>query len=302
MPVGSGFRGQTAALVVGGVVYSPLLGALGIVIGNPFLIPTVIGSAILFRLGLGLERNMKSRSIRIALVLLALALACPGVLFALYYTHLFDGAAWFYNLRTVRFTELLACGMGLAAGMLHGWWQPESFGEKVIVPSGLLVFVLVPFIKPILDPLDMNQLKDRFQGEVCLQSTFSTCGPASAVTLLRSFGDDVTEKELATESLTSRGGTEIWYLARALRRRGIGTQVVIEPRGDAAVPNPAIAGVLLPGHAGHFVAVLSNDGTQVTIADPLKGKLVLSKKELSQSYHFTGFYMVLERDASRKQQ
>jgi predicted double-glycine peptidase len=272
-----------------------------VVHANLLVVPAVIGSAMFFWLGLILERNMKSRSVRIALVLLALALACPGLLFALYYTHLFDGAAWFYNLRTARFTELLACGMGLAAGMLHGWWQPESFGESVTVPSGLLVFVLVPFIKPILDPLDMNQLKDRFQGEVCLQSTFSTCGPASAVTLLRSFGDDVTEKELATESLTSRGGTEIWYLARALRRRGMATKIVIQSPEDSAIPSPAIAGVLLPGHAGHFIAVLNNDGTQVTIADPLKGKLVLSKIELAHSYYFTGFFLVLERDANGKQ-
>jgi hypothetical protein len=273
-----------------------------VVHANFLVVPTVIGSAMFFWLGLTLERNMKLRSVRIALVLLALALACPGVLFALYYTHLFDGASWFYNLRTVRFTELLACGMGLAAGMLHGWWQPESFGEKVIMPSALLVFLLVPFVKPILDPLDLSQLKDRFQGEACLQSTFSTCGPASAVTLLRSFGEYVSEKELARESLTSRGGTEIWYLARALRRRGIGTKVVIERPGDPAMPSPAIAGVLLPGHAGHFIAVLNNDGTEVTIADPLKGKLVLSEREVSNYYHFTGFFLVLERDANGKQQ
>jgi hypothetical protein len=232
--------------------------------------------------------------VRISLLVCSLVLAFPG-LFALYYTHLFDNQSWFYDLRTIRYTELLGCGLGVAAGMLYGWWQPESFGEKVVVPSALLVFVLVPFVKPLLDPLDVRQLKDRSKGEVCLQSTFSTCGPASAVTLLRSFGNDVSERQLATESFTSRGGTEIWYLARALRRRGIGTTVVIRSPGDVILPSPAIAGVLLPGHAGHFIAVLSSDEQQVTLADPLKGKLTLTRKELSSYYQFTGFFLVLNR-------
>ncbi len=266
---------------------------------NPLLIPTAVGSAVSFWLGQTLWRSVKSRPAMISLVLLALMLACPGLLFALYYTHLFDGASWFYNLRTIRYTELLACGMGFAAGMLDAWWQPESFGEKAIVPSALAVLVFVPFVKPLLNPLDLGQLKDRFQGDVCLQSTFSTCGPASAVTLLRSFGDEVSERELARESFTSRGGTEIWYLARALRRRGIATNVAIRMPGDSTIPSPAIAGVILPGHAGHFIAVLTSDGTQVTIADPLKGKLVLSKKELSNYYQFTGFFLVLHRSAGR---
>lgn len=81
---------------------------------------------------------------------------------------------------------------------------------------------------------------------------------------------------------------------------GSETKVVIAPPGDSEMPSPAIAGVLLPGHAGHFIAVLNNDGTQMTIADPLKGKLVLSKKELSHYYHFTGFFLILERDATGK--
>jgi hypothetical protein len=305
VPIESDLRGSAPTIrrFHGGVIYFRLLRGKGRVIhANPLVIPIIIGSAIFFWLGLTLERSVKSRPVRISLLLLALVLACPGLLFALYYTHLFDGASWFYTLRTVRYTELLACGMGIATGMLHGWWQPESFGEKAIVPSALLVFVLVPFVKPLLDPLDLSRLQDRSQGEVCLQSTLSTCGPASAVTVLRSFGVDVSEKELARESLTSRGGTEIWYLARALRRRGIATKVVIGPAGDTAMPSSAIAGVLLPGHAGHFIAILNDDGAQVTIADPLKGKLVLSKTELSHYYHFTGFFLVLERDANAKQQ
>jgi len=187
------------------------------------------------------------------------------------------------------------CGLGFIAGLVHSWWQPESFGEKAVVPSVLLVLVLIPFVKPLLDPLDLSQLKDRMDGEVCLQSTFSTCGPASAATILRAFGEEATERQLASECLTSRGGTEVWYIARALQRRGFDPKVVIQSGDSENWPSPAIAGVVLRGGAGHFIAVMNSAGDLVTIADPLKGKFVFTRAELRNRYHFTGFFLVVRR-------
>lgn len=233
---------------------------------------------------------------RLGLLVCGVMVACPGLLYVLYYLHVFDSAAWLYNLRTVRYTELLASGMGLLAGIVQAWWEPESIGERAAAPCVLFVLVLIPFVKPLLDPLDLGQLKDHCEGDVCLQSTFSTCGPASAATLLMTFGDDASERELARESFTSRGGTEIWYLARALQRRGIGTRVVIErAQPELMLPSPAIAGVLLPGHAGHFIALLANDGKQVIFVDPMKGKATLSIEELKGKYQFTGFFLFLSQ-------
>ena len=260
---------------------------------NPLLLPTLIGSAAFFWLGLVLEEEFHSRRGGAVVWVSAVVLACPGLLYVLYYAHMFDDAAWFYNLRTVAYTELLACGLGLAAGVLQSWWEPENFGEKIVAPAVLFVLVLVPFVKPLLDPIDMGQLKDRYEGEVYLQSTFSTCGPASAATLLRSFGKIASEKELAQDSFTSRGGTEIWYLARAFRKRGVRTSVVIRAGADLAIPSPAIAGVVLPGNAGHFIAILNSDQQRITIADPLKGKLVVASSDLPHYYRFTGFFLVL---------
>lgn len=256
------------------------------------LVPTIIGSAIMFWIGSSLEKDLRLSPLRVGVRGLSAVFALPGLLFAIYYIHLFDGAAWLYNLRTIRFTELLICGLGFAAGVLQSWWQPETFGERLAVPGVLAVLLLVPFVKPLLDPLDLNQLEDRCPDNICMQSTFSTCGPASAATLLRTFGNVVTEKELARESLTSRGGTEIWYLSRALRSRGIQTTVVIQSRIGNRLPHPSIAGVLLPGHAGHFVAVLDSNEAETTIADPLKGKIVLSRADLANRYDFTGFFLV----------
>lgn len=265
------------------------------------LVPTIVAAAVLFWVALTLERKAQSRSVRMCLWGLAVVLALPGLLFALYYVHLFDNAAWFYNLRTVRYTELLGCGLGLAAGILHSWWQPESFGEKIAAPAALAALVMVPFVKPLLDPLDLSRLQDRCPDNICMQSTFSTCGPASAATLLRAFGKLASEEDLAKESFTSRGGTEVWYLSRSLRRRGVKTTVVVRPQWNSSLPSPAIAGVLLPGGAGHFIAVLESSDYQVEIADPLRGKVVIPSDKLSDAYRFTGFFLVLNPSGASKQ-
>jgi len=126
-----------------------------------------------------------------------------------------------------------------------------------------------------------------------MQSTFSTCGPSSAATILKAFGQTASEKELASECLTSRGGTEIWYIARAFRRRGFRTQVQVQTAASMSPVSPAIAGVVLPGGAGHFIAILSQTPTEITIADPMKGKLIVKRAELNNYYHFTGFFLII---------
>ena len=150
---------------------------------NPMLIPAILGTAALFWAGMTAERKLQTNASRWLLWVGGAILAIPGLLFVLYYAHVFDNAAWFYSLRTVSYIELTACGLGLIAGMVQSWWQPEGLSEKSVVPAALLVLIAIPFVKPLLDPLDEKQLKERYDGDVCLQSTFSTCGPASAVTL-----------------------------------------------------------------------------------------------------------------------
>jgi len=260
---------------------------------NPLAVPTILCSAAFFWLGLVLEQKTNSPVVRRWLFFSGLVLAAPACVFVLYYAHLFDSAAWFYNLRTLRFTELSICGLGFIAGILHSWFQPEGWGEKLIAPVALLVLVFVPFMKPILVPLDLERLQNDCPGEVCMQSTLSTCGPSSAATILKSFGESASEKQLATECFTYRGGTESWYLARAFRRRGFDAHVVVQSADSTSLPAPAIAGVVLGGGAGHFIAILQETPDEVIIGNPMKGKLVIKKTELKNYYRFTGFFLVV---------
>ncbi len=207
---------------------------------------------------------------------------------------MFDNAAWFYSFRVLPLTEFLPGGIGLLAGVLHPWFEPETLGQRLLVPGALLVLVVIPFVKPLLDPIELSRLRERCDGEVCMQSTFSTCGPSSAATLLKAFGQTASEKQLAGECLTSRGGTEIWYIARAFQRRGFRQRVLIQQPESLSLPSPAIAGVVLRGGAGHFIAIMSQTADEVTIGDPMKGKLVVKLADLKNYYHFTGFFLVIE--------
>jgi hypothetical protein len=267
--------------------------------GNPLAIVTLLLSAIFFIIGATMQRTagVQSGIQRFFLGLTAIVFAIPGCLLVLFYTHLFDDAVWFYQFRAFPYTELTASGLGLAAGVVYSWFQPTSLGERIAIPAILLVLVSVPHLKPVLEPIDTSLLKFTCESGVCLQSSPSTCGPASAATILRQYGFDVAERELAVEALTSRGGTENWYLARAIRRRGLLADFVIQPRNHISPPPSSIAGVLLPSGEGHLIAVMSETATDIAIADPLIGKLVIPKAELERRYHFTGFFLIIHPPA-----
>src|SRR5579863_1350408 len=127
---------------------------------NASALPTILCSAFLFYLGSFLGKHAVSRVNRGWLLLAGVVLALPGLLFVLYYAHLFDNAALFYSFRALPFTELLGGGIGLLAGTLNSWFDPETLGEKLVAPATLLLLVLIPFVKPLLDPIDLSHLRD----------------------------------------------------------------------------------------------------------------------------------------------
>jgi hypothetical protein len=262
---------------------------------NLAAMPALLLTALLFWAGTSSRRRLISPAARWFLLIAALMIALPGSLMVLYYTHLLDNAKWFYDFRTLRYSEISICGLGFVTGFLYSWAEPESFGEKLVWLVGLFVVVCIPFIKPILDPIALDKLQDHCPDRVCRQTTFSTCGPASSASLLLALGQQASEKEIARDSLTSKGGTEIWYLARAFRRRGFKTHFALQPSNQISPPSHSIAGVLLRGGQGHFIAILSNNGDSVDIVDPMKGRFTVSTGALNGLYHFTGFFMTVDR-------
>jgi len=258
---------------------------------NPLFFPVVALAALLFVVGYrtGMRPAGANALVHGAAVLCAL----PALLFAAYYLHLFDDAVWFYRFRSLPWSELSASGAGALAGLLYSWGMRKRLGLRVVIPALLLLGLFVPYVKPLVAPLDSSLLAGRCLGGVCLQSTPSTCGPSSVASILRLFDIEETEKTLALEAYTTAGGTENWYLARALRRRGFPVEYLVADRPVAKLPHPAVAGVVLPGGAGHFISVLGETEHAYIIGDPMVGRLDIPKSRLARAYDFTGFFMIV---------
>jgi hypothetical protein len=235
------------------------------------------------------------RSRRVALRWLFLGgfsvLAIPSLWFCAYYLHVFPEYEWFYLLRSWPGSEFLVVFLGGAGGALAAL-LPRVL---LVLPLSALVFVgLVPYMKPLAGPMPAGAFSDRSQGDICLQSTPSTCGPASVTTILRKLGVSATEEETARAAFTYQGGTEAWYLARYIRSRGLAPQFAFRRTFSPSVGLPSVVGVRVGG-LGHFIAVLHLRDGVVTFADPMRGEEHLPLAEFLRRYEFTGFHLVVQR-------
>ena len=237
--------------------------------------------------------NLRARGIRLRLALLALfALgAIPSVLFAVYYLHVLPEWAWFYTLRSWRGTEFLVVFLGLATGALASLLPRFLLGLPLSV---LLALAMVPYVKPFMGSLPDSEFREKWEGDVCLQSTSSTCGPASVSTILRHLGANPSERAAARAAYTYIGGTEAWYLARYVRSMGFVPRFDFRETFTPEAGLPAMVGVRLGG-VGHFIAVLDATDGQVVYADPLVGERHLPLSEFQCHYTFTGFHMVIRQ-------
>lgn len=246
------------------------------------------GTAVCFEAGRRLPLARWTPGARALAWTLAFVLSLPALAMAGHYLHLFDGQAWFCRWRAEGWSPWSAAGAGLPAGMVAARGRAQL---RVALTVLLALVVWAPYVKPVLMPLDGSALRERWRSGVCLQSTPSTCGPASAATLLAAAGYPASEADLARACFTSQTGTEAWYLVSALRARGQRVEIVA---GDAKahIPAPAIAGVRRVA-SGHFIAILGRTaGGAIITADPVFGRAVhADAAALRRKFDLTGFYL-----------
>ena len=263
---------------------------------NWMFIPTLVVAFSLYVIGASIWNHPSSRVAKAALLLISLVLSTPALLFVLYYLHLFDNATWFYQFRSLPLSELSAGGIGLFAGLA----SPLILnGKRITRPFYLSMLALViigPYIKPIIAPLPSSRFHDRWTEGVCLQSTPSSCGAASAATLLRKSGINMREVEIARSCFTYLGGTENWYIARLFRSQGYDVRFIISHDPSVPIPIPSIAGVKVGG-LGHFIPVIEETSTTYVTGDPLVGRQEWPKDKLRQNFTFTGFFMEIHKEA-----
>jgi len=218
-------------------------------------------------------------------------LAVPAMLFGAYYLHVLPERAWFYEFRSWTGTEFLVIFLGCAAGAAAAL-LPRMI--LVLPLFALLALGALPYIKPVLGPLDDESFRNRRQGDYCLQSTSATCGPATVCNVLQQLGVKATEYEIARASFTYVGGTEAWYLARFIRDKGLTRRFDFRETFTPSVGLPAVVGVRVAG-LGHFIAVLKMEGDEVTFVDPAWGVGKMPLLNFMERFEFTGFHLVVGR-------
>ncbi len=238
-------------------------------------------------------RAVKTRpaKTRFLFLMLALAAAIPGASFAAYYAHVLPEPAWYYELRSIAGTELFVVFLGVSGGLL-ATFLPRVL--RILPLLGVAVLSTAPIIKPFIGPISADTFKDLWDGEVCLQSTPSTCGAASTATILRYLGAEATELGVAEEAHSYSGGTEAWYLARTARSRGFNARFDFSSGFSPERGLPAVVGVRL-GLIGHFIAILGREGDRFIVGDPLIGRELLSREDMDKRYDFTGFHMQIKK-------
>lgn len=242
-------------------------------------------------------RRLARRAVRLRVAWCGVfgVLSLPALLFAGYYLHTLPEWAWFYSLRSWTGSEFLVIPLGCAGGAV------ASLLPRLLLGLPLFAYLapaLIPYTKPLFGPIPDAFFGERWRGNVCLQSTASTCGPASVCSVLKRLGLACSERTVARAAYSYSGGTEAWYLARYVRSRGLVARFDFRGTFSPEVGMPAVVGVRLWG-AGHFVAVLGIEGDQVSVADPLYGEERVPLAEFRRRYQFTGFHMVIAKPGHR---
>lgn len=251
---------------------------------------------LIFRCGYLRSAHALSRT---TIVIIALVMAVPAVLFASNYVLFIPYARWFYELHSQPGAEMSAGFITAILGVMFASakLRPGKLNVPILVVCTIItsVLLLTPFAKQLFFPVDYGSLKHNWKDGVCIQSSGYTCVPACAATYMRLKGWQASEPELARSAGTTRNGTEMWYLIRALRRKGYEAKYShVQSVKDA--PVPSIIGVNV-GNIGHVVVLLGKNKDGVTIGEPLRGRCKYSWSTFVHCYKPDGNYFIIVKRA-----
>ena len=261
---------------------------------NILFFPTIIIAVTAFYLSRRIWARKAGRLFRFIFFIAAIILFIPAFLFVFYYLHWMDDAVWFYQFRACPYTELLAAGGGVLAGIVGAVCKQYKKLSTPFVMCLLVLGIFIPHSKSAVFPVNYDSLGNKWRNGVCFQSSNSTCGPASAATILNHYGVTVTEAEFAKECYSYIGGTEIWYIARALDRRGLQCRFKIFEKKPYDLPYPCIAGIDVG--AGHFITIIDKENDTYVIGDPLVGRKRIEAEDVFRRINFTGFFLTISKD------
>jgi hypothetical protein len=151
------------------------------------------------------------------MLLLALSLVAT-VLFLLFLSGQLFWARIVPSSAAIIYTNLAAVFAGLGAGW--GWRLPNTpKWRRTLMALGLgatsVVAILWPLLSVALRPPPAGQ--DKWEGPVAMQTSWATCSPAAAATLLNAEGIRVSERDMIPLCLTDEAGTPTLGLYRGVK-------------------------------------------------------------------------------------
>jgi hypothetical protein len=234
-----------------------------------------------------------------------------AILFCLYWAGQLFWARIVPSSAAIIYTNLAAIFAGLAAGW--GARLPNTpLWRRVIMTVGLgltsLAAILWPLLSIALRPPPEGH--DKWFGPVALQTSWATCSPAAAATLLKAEGIAVSEREMIPLCLTDYAGTPTLGLYRGIKlmasRHGRKVEIV-DHRLEKLLSDddwPVLLAVRLPFGVedprfekewgwipgmGHSVVALRRDPSGgIVVADPAVGLEVWSEATLKTLWQGNG--------------
>lgn len=227
---------------------------------------------------------------------IALILACLLVVSRFFYAFNFIKPFDLILAGRLRFVILaLAVTIGLTSPLHRLPNRKERLLVCGVMSIVLSWFCILPFLAPALVRGRLEKLEGYVSTEgICFQSTDFTCGPAAAVTALGILGFEADEGQLAILSHTSPViGTLPQCLADTLNakygRNGLECSFrhfgSIEELKQARINLAVVKDSLL---SDHCVAVLEVGDDYIILADPARGKEILTYEEFEQVWRFSG--------------
>jgi hypothetical protein len=245
-------------------------------------------------------------------VMLLLALSLVATFFFLIY---FVGQLFWARIvpssAAIIYTNLAAVFAGLGTGW--AWRMPRTprwrrMSMALLLAGATLTAILWPLLSIALRPPPEGQ--DKWEGPVAMQTSWATCSPAAAATLLTAEGIPVSERDMIPLCLTDYDGTPTLGLYRGLKlvalRNNRGVEITDRSLTRLIKENdwPVLAAVRLPFGVddprfsqewgwipgmGHAVVVLSRTPNgDFVVADPAIGQEIWSESKLETLWQGNG--------------
>ncbi|KAA1258654.1 hypothetical protein LF1_11760 [Rubripirellula obstinata] len=245
--------------------------------------------------------------------ILGLAIATLAMVYFLFYGsgQLF-WARFVTDSAAIVYTNFAAIFAAMAAGW--AWRLPKTPAWRrsmltILLAIGSLAAIFWPFLSIAIRPPPKGG--DDWQSGVAMQTSWATCSPAAAATLLRAEGIDVSESEMIPLCLTDSSGTPTLGLYRGIKivaNRNNRPVAVINETLDELISAddwPVLLAVELPFGTddtryatqwgwipgmGHSVVALGKtpDGLGLMIGDPSVGLEAWSMADMQVLWHGDG--------------